>query len=71
MIADLGARLEQQRRLAGTGNEVLQRRVALADTLKKLTMGGRALLISTHDVDFAEACADRVVALADGSAVSG
>ena len=47
------------------------RRVALADTLKKLTMGGRALLISTHDVDFAEACADRVVALADGSAVSG
>jgi ABC-type polar amino acid transport system ATPase subunit len=45
------------------------RRSALADTLRKLTEGGRALLISTHDVDFAEACADRVVSLADGSIV--
>jgi ABC-type polar amino acid transport system ATPase subunit len=42
------------------------RRTALASTLKKLTEGGRALLISTHDVDFAEACADRIVMLADG-----
>jgi polar amino acid transport system ATP-binding protein len=47
------------------------RRVALADTLRKLTEGGRALLISTHDVDFAEACADRIVALAEGSNVPG
>ena len=47
------------------------RRVALADTLGKLTEGGRALLISTHDVDFAESCADRIVALADGSITSG
>lgn len=42
------------------------RRVALAETLKKLTEGGRGLLISTHDVDFAEACADRIIKLADG-----
>jgi len=45
------------------------RRSALADTLRELTEGGRALLISTHDVDFAEACADRIVSLADGSIV--
>jgi ABC-type polar amino acid transport system, ATPase component len=42
------------------------RRVALAATLKKLTEGGRALLISTHDSDFAEACADRIIGLEDG-----
>lgn len=42
------------------------RRVALAETLKKLTGGGRALLISTHDSDFAEACADRIIGLEDG-----
>ncbi|MEO7368139.1 MAG: ATP-binding cassette domain-containing protein [Gemmatimonadaceae bacterium] len=42
------------------------RRVELADTLKRLTEGGRGLLISTHDVDFAESCADRIIKLADG-----
>lgn len=42
------------------------RRITLAATLRKLTDGGRALLISTHDSDFAKACADRVVNLADG-----
>lgn len=42
------------------------RRVALASTLRRLTEGGRGLLISTHDEDFAEVCADRIVALADG-----
>ena len=46
------------------------RRVALADTLRKLTEGGRGLLISTHDEDFAEACADRIVSLADGVIVA-
>lgn len=46
------------------------RRVVLADTLRKLTAGGRALLISTHDADFAGACADRIVALADGAIVT-
>ena len=42
------------------------RRVALAETLKELTRGGRALLISTHDEDFAAACADRTVMLDNG-----
>ncbi len=46
------------------------RRVALASTLRKLTEGGRGLLISTHDADFAESCADRIVALADGMIAS-
>lgn len=42
------------------------RRITLAASLRKLTDGGRALLISTHDSDFAKACADRIVTLADG-----
>lgn len=42
------------------------RRITLAETLRKLTAGGRALLISTHDSDFARACADRIVTLSDG-----
>jgi ABC-type polar amino acid transport system ATPase subunit len=42
------------------------RRVALGGTLRKLTEGGRGLLISTHDEDFAEACADRIASLANG-----
>lgn len=42
------------------------RRATLAETLRRLTDGGRSLLISTHDADFANACADRVVTLADG-----
>lgn len=42
------------------------RRVALAETLRKLTETSRGLLISTHDLDFAEACADRIIMLADG-----
>jgi ABC-type polar amino acid transport system ATPase subunit len=42
------------------------RRITLAAALRKLTDGGRALLISTHDSDFAKACADRIVNLADG-----
>ena len=42
------------------------RRITLAETLRKLTGGGRALLISTHDSDFARACADRIVTLSDG-----
>jgi len=42
------------------------RRVSLAETLRRLTGSGRALLISTHDEDFAEACADRIVRLENG-----
>jgi ABC-type polar amino acid transport system ATPase subunit len=47
------------------------RRESLGDKLRELARDGRALLISTHDVDFARACADRVVTLADGAIVSG
>jgi ABC-type polar amino acid transport system ATPase subunit len=42
------------------------RRVALGETLKKLTRDGRALLISTHDEEFAQGCADRIIGLEDG-----
>jgi len=42
------------------------RRTSLADTLRKLTEGGRGLLISTHDAEFARGCADRVLGLVDG-----
>ncbi|HUQ48082.1 MAG TPA: ATP-binding cassette domain-containing protein [Gemmatimonadaceae bacterium] len=42
------------------------RRVALGDALKKIAGGGRALLISTHDSDFAETCADRIIGLENG-----
>lgn len=42
------------------------RRGALGETLSALARQGRGLLIATHDVDFAEAHADRVAVLADG-----
>ncbi|HEX6751230.1 MAG TPA: ATP-binding cassette domain-containing protein [Longimicrobium sp.] len=42
------------------------RRGALGETLRELVGQGRGLLVSTHDVDFAEAFADRVVVLSDG-----
>jgi ABC-type polar amino acid transport system ATPase subunit len=45
------------------------RRTALAETLRALARQGRGLLIATHDVDFARACADRVAILADGAVV--
>ena len=37
--------------------------------LRALAAEGHALLISTHDVDFAEAFADRVAVLANGVVV--
>ena len=43
------------------------RRQSLGELLRALAHQGRALLISTHDVDFAESYADRVVTLANGS----
>jgi polar amino acid transport system ATP-binding protein len=43
------------------------RRQSLGELLRGLAHQGRALLISTHDVDFARAHADRVVMLADGA----
>jgi polar amino acid transport system ATP-binding protein len=42
------------------------RRGALGETLRALAAEGRGVLISTHDVDFARAHADRVAVLADG-----
>lgn len=46
------------------------RRLSLAEALRRLTVSGRALLISTHDEDFAAACADRVLRLEDGRIAS-
>ncbi len=42
------------------------RRGALAATLRLLASEGRGLLIATHDVDFAQKCADRAAILSDG-----
>lgn len=42
------------------------RRAALAESLRLLAGQGRGLLIVTHDAEFAESCADRVVVLSDG-----
>ena len=45
------------------------RRGELGETLRKLTAGGRTLLVTTHDDDFARDFADRVVILAEGEVV--
>ena len=45
------------------------RRGELGDTLVGLTDGGRTLVVTTHDDDFARDFADRVVILADGEVV--
>jgi ABC-type polar amino acid transport system ATPase subunit len=45
------------------------RRNALGETLRSLASQGRGLLIATHDVEFAQACADRVAILAHGAVV--
>jgi ABC-type polar amino acid transport system ATPase subunit len=45
------------------------RRGALGETLRALAAEGRGLLLATHDVDFALACADRAAILADGVVV--
>ena len=45
------------------------RRGALADTLRRLAGEGRALLITTHDIEFARTVADRVAVLAEGVVV--
>ncbi len=45
------------------------RRATLGDTLRGLAGMGRALLVTTHDVDFARDHADRVVVLANGEMV--
>ena len=45
-----------------------QRRDALGRTLRALTKEGRALLVATHDLEFARSWADRVVVLQGGVA---
>jgi ABC-type polar amino acid transport system ATPase subunit len=45
------------------------RRGALVETVRALAKQGRALLVSTHDVEFARAAADRAVVLASGIVV--
>ena len=45
------------------------RRESLGEVLRTLAAEGHALLVSTHDVDFAEAFADRVAILAQGRVV--
>ncbi len=45
------------------------RRGALASTVRALAADGRALVVATHDVDFARAAADRVAVLAAGAIV--
>jgi polar amino acid transport system ATP-binding protein len=42
------------------------RRGSLGESLRVLASEGRALLVTTHDVEFAQAVADRVVILSDG-----
>lgn len=43
---------------------------ALAEILRDLAAEGRALMVATHDVEFAAQVADRVVVLAEGEVVS-
>lgn len=45
-------------------------KAALVAVLEALTAEGRAAMVSTHDVEFAAMCADRVVVLADGEVVA-
>ena len=46
------------------------RRGELAVTLRALATRGRALVVATHDEEFARACATRVVKLANGRLIS-
>ncbi len=45
------------------------RRFDLAATLRRLAASGRGLVVTTHDVEFAKASADRAVVLAGGEVV--
>jgi ABC-type polar amino acid transport system ATPase subunit len=45
------------------------RRYELGQTLKQLTAGGRTLVLTTHDDEFARDFADRVVVMAEGEVV--
>ena len=45
------------------------RRLELGATVRELARSGRGLVVTTHDVAFAQACADRAVILAGGEVV--
>ena len=45
------------------------RRFELGNTLRQLTAGGRTLVVTTHDDDFAREFATRAVILAEGEVV--
>jgi energy-coupling factor transport system ATP-binding protein len=45
-------------------------KAGLSDVLRKLATEGHAVMVATHDVEFAAAAADRVVVLAEGEVVS-
>jgi len=45
------------------------RRFELGQTLRQLTAGGRTLVVTTHDDDFAREFAARVIILAEGEVV--
>jgi ABC-type polar amino acid transport system ATPase subunit len=45
------------------------RRGELADAVRRLTTEGRAIVVATHDAEFARACADRVVRIESGRIV--
>jgi energy-coupling factor transport system ATP-binding protein len=45
-------------------------KASLADRLHALAAGGRAVVVATHDAEFAAAVADRVVLLADGRVIA-
>jgi ABC-type polar amino acid transport system ATPase subunit len=46
------------------------RRQALGESVRALAKSGRAMLIATHDMDFANGYADRAILLADGVVIS-
>jgi len=43
---------------------------ALAEDLRRRARGGQAVILATHDPEFAAACADRAVLLADGRVIA-
>lgn len=45
------------------------RRGSLAELLRSLAAAGRGIMVVTHDTEFARACGDRVVRIADGVVV--
>jgi energy-coupling factor transport system ATP-binding protein len=45
-------------------------KAALADELRRRAASGQAVIVATHDPEFAAACADRAVLLADGRVIA-